>query len=526
MPSNKQKNSYGGTVLLPPPVMSPPKGWPPPKQSLNMNAPIDGGIQEVQALMHPDKFTRDKNGRLIPILPMTVIQDTPLEAGPPGNFSFGMPEGQPKVKPGTTLWENLEPEKPPKKVVKEVNKAVPKKLVEEIKKPESPAKKAEAVPTNKAIWELKKFWMDDPGDKKGPDVTDKLLKDAISDQDKARIMANVQDGYAKELHNTVNKPGHQFDPRPYMASVDALFDTRLMERFEKYLPPKPMTDKQKLEYKIKMQDLLMKGRRPIAQDQINLLKAAQTGKYNEELIKAKGELGFRKSMDAVNKLQAKANLEGKEREWQSGRDELNFRHQLDLQRLRNRGQLDAARLRGSLAEDKPPTPAQGKEAGYGRRVESGLGTMRQLFANHGLEHFTNNNAAIERMRPGWPKAISKKEEFRKMDQAERNIVNAILRPESGAVISEEEFDNATKQYFPRSGDSPEVVEQKLRNIEMVIRKSKVISGKAWDMMNDPIQLAPFKPSPETAGIPGQRTEKMKALDEKARRLHEMRRGGK
>lgn len=48
-------------------------------------------------------------------------------------------------------------------------------------------------------------------------------------------------------------------------------------------------------------------------------------------------------------------------------------------------------------------------------------------------------------------------------QAQRNFVNAILRVESGAAISQSEFDNAQRQYFPQSGDSKDVIEQKRQN---------------------------------------------------------------
>ena len=48
-------------------------------------------------------------------------------------------------------------------------------------------------------------------------------------------------------------------------------------------------------------------------------------------------------------------------------------------------------------------------------------------------------------------------------QAQRNFVNAILRVESGAAVSESEFNNAQKQYFPQVGDSKEVLEQKRQN---------------------------------------------------------------
>lgn len=37
--------------------------------------------------------------------------------------------------------------------------------------------------------------------------------------------------------------------------------------------------------------------------------------------------------------------------------------------------------------------------------------------------------------------------FQQYEQAKTNFVNAVLRRESGAKISDEEFDSAEKQYF-------------------------------------------------------------------------------
>jgi hypothetical protein len=53
--------------------------------------------------------------------------------------------------------------------------------------------------------------------------------------------------------------------------------------------------------------------------------------------------------------------------------------------------------------------------------------------------------------------------YQKFDQAKRDFVNAVLRKESGAAISSSEFANAEKQYFPRPGDTPEVIAQKAKN---------------------------------------------------------------
>lgn len=53
-----------------------------------------------------------------------------------------------------------------------------------------------------------------------------------------------------------------------------------------------------------------------------------------------------------------------------------------------------------------------------------------------------------------------------VEQSQRDYVNAVLRRESGAAISNAEFDNARKQYFPQPGDSAQVIEQKRRNREL------------------------------------------------------------
>lgn len=55
------------------------------------------------------------------------------------------------------------------------------------------------------------------------------------------------------------------------------------------------------------------------------------------------------------------------------------------------------------------------------------------------------------------------EGYQKFDQAQRDFINAVLRRESGAVISESEFANARKQYFPEPGDTPARLAQKRAN---------------------------------------------------------------
>lgn len=66
----------------------------------------------------------------------------------------------------------------------------------------------------------------------------------------------------------------------------------------------------------------------------------------------------------------------------------------------------------------------------------------------------------------------------RVDQAQRDFVNAALRVESGASINESEFNNARRQYFTQPGDSPETIAQKKRNRETEIESLKMQAGPA------------------------------------------------
>lgn len=76
-------------------------------------------------------------------------------------------------------------------------------------------------------------------------------------------------------------------------------------------------------------------------------------------------------------------------------------------------------------------------------------------------------------------------------QAQRNFVNAILRVESGAAISEQEFNNAQRQYFPQPGDSKAVIEQKRQNRIAAMRGMARQAGPAYKPPTDILpQAAP------------------------------------
>jgi hypothetical protein len=82
------------------------------------------------------------------------------------------------------------------------------------------------------------------------------------------------------------------------------------------------------------------------------------------------------------------------------------------------------------------------------------------------------------------------DKFQQYDQAQRDWVNANLRRESMALISEEEFANARRQYFPQPGDSQKVVEQKRENRRLTEANMLRNAGPAGKRASSPEVKAP------------------------------------
>ena len=75
-------------------------------------------------------------------------------------------------------------------------------------------------------------------------------------------------------------------------------------------------------------------------------------------------------------------------------------------------------------------------------------------------------------------------EQQRVEQAQRNFVNAILRQESGASISPSEFASAQKQYFPQPGEDAETILQKAENRRTAIAGMKVQAGPGMQRMQN------------------------------------------
>jgi hypothetical protein len=118
---------------------------------------------------------------------------------------------------------------------------------------------------------------------------------------------------------------------------------------------------------------------------------------------------------------------------------------------------------------------QGAAANYADR-------MRE--ANEILSNPANTAAGMDMAQVGKSKVplignylVSK--EFQNSDQAKRNFINANLRRESGAVITDSEFANANLQYFPQPGDNEPVLAQKAQNRKSALDGISRAAGPAY-----------------------------------------------
>jgi hypothetical protein len=113
----------------------------------------------------------------------------------------------------------------------------------------------------------------------------------------------------------------------------------------------------------------------------------------------------------------------------------------------------------------------GKNTGYLIRTQAS-NKILDKFEDQGLRW---GQQSLEKVPMGLGN-LARDSEFQQFDQARRDFINAILRRESGAVISETEFENGNLQYFPVPGDQQPVIDQKRKNRENAIEGIRVGSG--------------------------------------------------
>lgn len=71
------------------------------------------------------------------------------------------------------------------------------------------------------------------------------------------------------------------------------------------------------------------------------------------------------------------------------------------------------------------------------------------------------------------------EAYQKYNQGKSQFITAVLRKESGAAISKEEFNRYDKEFFPQPGDKPETIAQKAQERKVAVDAMKRVAGPSY-----------------------------------------------
>jgi hypothetical protein len=157
---------------------------------------------------------------------------------------------------------------------------------------------------------------------------------------------------------------------------------------------------------------------------------------------------------------------------------------------------------GARGGSKPLTEGQAKAVGYYQRAQD---------ANHTLNQFEDKHIPT----PGTGARIADDLPFgvgsyflsnnnQQQLNARRAFIAGVLRQESGAAISKEEFSSYDKIYFPQQGDTPATIAQKRRLRNEAVGSLKVVAGPgAAQVSGGASQSAPVRVSSpaEAARLP-------------------------
>lgn len=130
-----------------------------------------------------------------------------------------------------------------------------------------------------------------------------------------------------------------------------------------------------------------------------------------------------------------------------------------------------------------PSNEQNLNAGFANRLNSAQDALDEL-DREGYSEPSNKDRLLDRV-PGVNNYLTS-DNFQKLELAQRNFITAQLRRESGAAISQSEFEEAKKLYFPQPGEGSDIVAKKRAIREMAIANMAQSAG--------PAELG-FKPKP-------------------------------
>lgn len=152
-----------------------------------------------------------------------------------------------------------------------------------------------------------------------------------------------------------------------------------------------------------------------------------------------------------------------------------------------------AKPAGSAKAAKPPAQNEFQAAGFSKRAEEAEAALGELISSGFNPSATS--VQYQGMIPHFAEGL-KSQDVKAYEQAKTNFISAILRKESGAAISETEYKNEDKKYFPQAGDSGSVLDQKKQARAQAVNNLRAEGARALPL----ISTAPMIKGTSSGGI--------------------------
>lgn len=123
------------------------------------------------------------------------------------------------------------------------------------------------------------------------------------------------------------------------------------------------------------------------------------------------------------------------------------------------------------------TETQSKAIGFGRRAQLADQMLAQVMSDPNSD-VTSLKTQIKSGLPKWLGG-AKSDQEQSLNVAKTAFISSVLRKESGAAVTPQEFEQYDKIYFPQPGDTPNVLRDKQQLRANFVDTEKMTAGKAW-----------------------------------------------
>lgn len=154
-------------------------------------------------------------------------------------------------------------------------------------------------------------------------------------------------------------------------------------------------------------------------------------------------------------------------------------------------QTKLAQIKDSTKEQKRPGEGEFKAAGFAKRARLAQEGLRRLSPDVGTGIIENIPLP----------SLFKGEERKQYENTKNNFISAVLRKESGAAISDQEFEREEAKYFPQPGDNEQTLAQKEQLREQAILNLEAEGSRAMPLIKTAA-------TPDLLKIPEAKTELM------------------